>query len=191
MRAGIVCVTAVLIFAGQAGPVGGQPAAVAGPVATAEETVAGAGLEQEVRELNSTLGQLVELLRRQLESSNAAVLMQRVQLMTARIAPLEQELRAARAEQQGHQSSLDDLDLSTTSLEADLDRQVEEERLTVEEARGIMEQQEQVVDQRRKQLEARLWEATQRVIDLEQRLTARRREIETWEGEIDRVLGLR
>ena len=165
--------------------------AMAGPGAATQEPVGGAGLEREVQELNSTLGELVELLRRQLESSNAAVLMQRVQLMTARMAPVEEELRTARAEQQSQQNALDDLELSTTSLEADLDRQVEEERITAEEARGILEQQKQVIDQRREQVESRLWEATQRVIDLEQRLKARRTEIETWEGEIDRALGLR
>lgn len=44
---------------------------------------------------------------------------------------------------------------------------------------------------RRKQIRDRLWQAEQRVIDLEQRLDRRRVEIETWEGEIDRYLGLR
>ena len=181
MKAGIAGTTVMLILVG----------ALAGPRAAAQEPVAGAGLEREVRQLNSTLGELVELLRRQLESSNAAVLMQRVQLMTARMAPLEEELRTARAEAQSQQNSLDDLELSATSLEADLDRQVEEERITADEARGILEQQEQVIAQRREQLDDRLWEARQRVITLEQRLKARQTEIETWEGEIDRALGLR
>lgn len=181
MRAGIAGTILMLILAG----------ALAAPRAVAQEPVVGAGLEREVRELNSTLEELVELLRRQLESSNAAVLMQRVQLMTARIAPLEEELRTARAEAQSQQNSLDDLELSTTSMEANLDREVEEERITTEEARSVLEQHEQVTTQRREQLEGRLWEARQRVIDLEQRLKARRTEIETWEGEIDRALGLR
>lgn len=149
------------------------------------------GLEREVRQLNATLGQLVELLRRQLESSNAAVLMQRVQLMTSGIAPLDQELRSARSEQQGRQSELDELELSAATFETQLERNVEDGDISAEHARGLREEQQLVYEQRKKQLEDRLWALQQRVIDLEQRLDDRRTEIETWEGEIDRVLGLR
>jgi len=171
----------VLILAGLA----------AAPTPATEEPLSSAGLEQEVRDLNATLGQLVELLRRQLESSNVAMLMQRVQLMTSRIAPLEEELRSARAEQQSQQSALNDLELSTTSFEAQMEREVEEDRITAEHARNLLDQQRPVFDQRKKQIEDRLWAVEQRVIDLVQRLDTRRTEIETWEGEIDRALGLR
>ncbi len=167
-------------------------AAVAALPATAqEEPLRDAGLEHEVRALNATLGELVELLRRQLESSNAAVLMQRVQLMTSRIAPLEEELRGARADVDGFQSELDELELSATNFEAQLEREIADGQISEERARSLREQQLPGLEQRREQIGERLWTARQRVIDLEQRLAARRAEIETWEGEIDRVLGLR
>ncbi len=159
------------------------------PAPAAEEPLSSPGLEQEVRKLNTTLGQLVDLLRRQLESSNAAVLMQRVQLMTTRIAPVEQELRTARAEQQGLQNELDELELAAASIEAQVEHQLEEGEITADEARGVLDRQ--MFDQRKKQVEDRLWTAQQLVIGLEQRIDSRRTEIETWEGEIDRVLGLR
>ena len=51
-------------------------------------------------------------------SSNAAVLMQRVQLMTSRIAPLEVELREGRDESQKLQRELDETKLSAARFEA-------------------------------------------------------------------------
>ncbi len=166
-------------------------ALTAAPASRAQEPVDGAGLEREVRALNTTLSELVELLRRQLESSNAAVLMQRVQLMTARIAPLEEELRSSRSERQGLENNLNEIELSVASFEAQLEREVEEEKITAEHARNLLEQQRPPLEQRKKQLGDQLWTVQQRVIDLEQRLDRRRTEIETWEGEIDRALGLR
>jgi len=150
-----------------------------------------AGLERQVRQLNETLGQLVELLRRQLEGSNATVLMQRVQLMTNRMAPLEEELRTARAVELDLQNQLGDLETSANSYRTHLETEVEMGEITEEEARIRSDQQERLLSESRKQTENRLWTAQQRVIDLEQALTARRAELETWEGEIDRVLGLR
>jgi chromosome segregation ATPase len=161
------------------------------PLRAAEPAPDDAGLSVELRRLDATLGRLVQLLERQLESGNAAVLMQRVQLMTSRMAPLEQELRAARSEQEGHQGELEDLELAALSLESQMERETEEGQIEEEQARGLLEQQRQVFDARKKQIEDRLWAAQQRVIGLEQRLDARRTEIETWEGEIDRALGLR
>lgn len=150
-----------------------------------------AGLEHEVRQLNATLGQLVELMRRQLESGNAAVLMQRVQLMTNRMAPLEEELRSARAKQSSEQMQLDDLELSESSYRGHLETQIEIGEITEEEARIRGYEQERMGAENQKLIENRLWAAQQRVIDLEQAIAARRAELETWEGEIDRVLGLR
>ena len=165
-------------------------AAVGAPL-TAEEPVTGPGLEREVRQLNATLAELVELLRRQLESSNAAVLMQRVQLMTSRIAPLEDELRIARGELGKQERELEEITLSAASWEASIETQVEQGNMTEEQARILTEGERPVLEQRKKQIEDRLWATRQRVIDLEQRLDKRRAEIETWEVEIDRVLGLR
>ena len=164
---------------------------VPAPTMAAQEVPEGAGLEREVRQLNTTLGQLVELLRRQLESGNAAVLMQRVQLMTSRMTPLEQELRSARAEQDVRQRELDDLKVSAASFETQIDNDREQGHITEEQARGLVDQQQEVLGLRERQIQDRLWAAQQRVIDLEQSLSTRRTEIETWEGEIDRVLGLR
>ena len=154
-----------------------------------QEPLRDTGLEREVRSLNVTLARLVELLERQLESSSAAVLMQRVQLMTSRIAPLEVELRTARATYEGMQGELDELEISAGSFEALLEGELERGEITAEEARAALDRQ--MIDQRRRQIEDRLWSAQQTVIDLEQRLDKRRTEIETWEGEIDRALGLR
>ena len=166
-------------------------AAAAGSPLAAQAPPADAGLEQEVRRLNVTLSELVELLRRQLESSNAAVLMQRVQLMTSRMAPAEEELRTARAALAGAEGEKEDLELSVTNFAAQIERDLAEGNITDEQARLIREQQDAVLEQRTKQIQGRIWSARQRVIDLEQDLAVRRAELETWEGEIDRVLGLR
>jgi hypothetical protein len=163
---------------------------VAPPLA-AEPPPASDGLERELRQLNTTLGELVELLRLQLESSNATVLMQRVQLMTSRIAPLEERLRSARAEQLSERRQLDDLALSESSYRGHLETQVEIGEINEEEASIRWDQQQRTFAENKKQIEDRLWAAQQRVIDLEQAIAARRAELETWEGEIDRVLGLR
>jgi len=161
------------------------------PSRAAEPASDDAGLSVELRRLDATLGRLVQLLERRLESGNAAVLMQRVQLMTSRMAPLEQELREARDEHAGQERELDDLEIAALSFETQVERDVEEGQIEEEQARTLLEQQQQVLDQRKKQIEDRLWAARQRVIVLEQKLEARRTEIETWEGEIDRALGLR
>ena len=63
-------------------------------------------------------------------------------------------------------------------------------RVDEEEARVLLYEHERVSAESRKQIENRLWTAQQRVIDLEQAIAARRAELETWQGEIDRVLGL-
>ena len=70
-------------------------------------------------------------------------------------------------------------------------RAVEVEEMSAEEVRRIVDQEQPIFDQRKRQVGERLWAAQQLVIDLEQRLARRRAELETWEGEIDRVLGLR
>lgn len=159
--------------------------------AVAEEPLPASGLERELRDLNDTLGELVTLLRRQVESDSADLLLRRVQLMTSRIAPLEQELRGARGEVDGLQGELDEIEVAATNFEAQLEREIADGQITEERARSLREQQYPGLDQRREQLGERLWTARQRVIDLEQTLEARRAEIETWEGEIDRYLGLR
>ena len=165
-------------------------AAAAAPLA-AQDPAEDAGLERELRRLDVTLGRLVQLLERQLESSNAAVLMQRVQLMTNRMAPMEQELRAARSEVGGLEDALAEIDLAAASFAAQLDRDLAEGNITDEQARDLLTREEPLSRRRKEHIEARLWAARQRMIDLEQGLDARRAELETWEGEIDRVLGLR
>lgn len=147
-----------------------------------------AGLEQEVRALNGTLRELVELIRRQLESDNAALLMQRVGHMTRRIAPLEQELQTARAEERRLQNQFDGLELMASSVEDQIVRRMDEGEVDAEEGRGLMEQQQSALELQREQLEGKLWAAKQRVIDLEQVLELRHAEIESWEGRIDQAL---
>ncbi len=181
MRAMMAKALVILILAGAA-----VPATLA-----AQEPLEATGLEREVRQLNVTLGRIVELMQRQLESSNAAVLMQRVQLMTNRIAPLEEELRAARGVVRDQQRQLDDADLSDSSFRGNLEIQIEIDEIDEEEARVLQYEHDRMSVENRKQIEGRLWTAQQRVIDLEQAIAARRAELETWEGEIDRVLGLR
>ena len=180
MRATVVALT----FLTLAGVMPGEPLAAQAPPPEA-------GLEHEVRQLNDTLGELVELLRQQLESTNAAVLMQRVQLMTSRIAPLEAELRTARDEQSDLQDRLDDIDLSEAAIRGSVETQIELGQVSEEEARLRLEEHARITIENRKQTESRLWAAQQRVIDLEQAIAAQRTVLETWEGEIDRVLGLR
>ena len=180
MRAMTFKALVLLILAGAAAP----------GVLAAQEAAETSGLEREVRQLNVTLGRMVELMRQQLESSNAAVLMQRVQLMTTRLEPLEDELRAARDAALGHQKQLDDTELSDSSYRGHLDTRVEIGEIDEEEARVLLYEHQRVLAESRKQIESRLWTAQQRVIDLEQAIAARRAELETWQGEIDRVLGL-
>ena len=170
----------LLILAGAAAP----------GMLAAQGAVEASGLEREVRQLNVTLGRMVELMQRQLESSNAAVLMQRVQLMTTRLEPLENELRSARDLVLDQQKQLDDADLSVSSYRGHLDTRVEIGEIDEEEARVLLYEHERISAESRKQIENRLWTAQQRVIDLEQAISSRRAELETWQGEIDRVLGL-
>jgi hypothetical protein len=165
--------------------------ATAVPAHTAEAPLVEAGLEEEVRALNDTLVELVELLRRQLESSNAAVLMQRVQLMTNRIAPIEEELHTARKEARGLEDEAESMKLAADEHEAHLERSVATGETTDEQARQELELQLAMFTSRQKQVGDRLWRAQQRVIDLEFFNDTATTEIYTWEGEIDRVLGLR
>ncbi len=165
-------------------------AAAAAPQPPAAAQALPTGLEAEVRALNTTLGELVGLLRRQLEGQYAGVLMQRVQLMTSRMAPLEEELRGARSEQRGLSEDLDRMELIGEQVEAQYQAELAG-GADPEQAEAGRERMRADLELRRKQIRDRLWQAEQRVIDLEQRLDRRRVEIETWEGEIDRYLGLR
>lgn len=165
-------------------------AAAAAPQPPAAAQALPTGLEAEVRALNTTLGELVGLLRRQLEGQYAGVLMQRVQLMTSRMAPLEEQLRGARSEQRGLSEDLDRMELIGEQVEAQYQAELAG-GADPEQAEAGRERMRADLELRRKQIRDRLWQAEQRVIDLEQRLDRRRVEIETWEGEIDRYLGLR
>ena len=68
--------------------------------------------------------------------------MQRVQLMNSRMAPLEEELRSARAEQGDLQGQLDDMQVSAASFESQLENDREQGQITDEQARGLLEQQQ-------------------------------------------------
>lgn len=143
-------------------------------------------LEQEVRQLNRSVQELVVLLRDHLAHQDVDLLLKRVEIGLQKIAPLEQELKDLRARRVADEESLNQLRIAMTmvqTLEQDGTGSTSDD--TAQTARKVQLEAEV------KRLRRRLSETEQRIVEVEGKLAQEQRDLQQWELLIDRRLGQR
>ena len=154
------------------------PLAAAAQVASAPSDPIAAQLEQ----LNTTLKQLVVLLNKQSDLQDLDLLMKRVQLVDSRIGELERRLRTAEADLRNEQTKQATLEQQLKGVNAELQRHNPNIPATELEAMAAHTEAElKRVQQRGSQL-------TQEIAALESELAARRDDLRSWQGILDRRL---
>lgn len=138
-------------------------------------------LAEELRLLNTTLTEIKELLERQAETQGLDLLMKRMELSSAQAAEIEKRLREA----EGRRQAVDD---ELTQLEERM------EFITADYEGGGFDgaQYETYVEQadaQRRRLGERLREIEGEIAGIENRLAAKRRDLDDWQTYIDRRLG--
>ncbi|MDX1502560.1 MAG: hypothetical protein R3325_09355 [Thermoanaerobaculia bacterium] len=150
---------------------------------TAATAPAETAVAAELTKLNATLTDIKTLLERLAETQGLDLLMKRMELSSARVTELESRLRGARAERT---SVVDERARLQTNMEAYL---AELERRSREDTEGELEAFTLQFEAGLERFEARLRDLDDEIARLENLLDARRRELEDWQGYIDRRLG--
>ena len=145
-------------------------------------------LLQEVTELNTSMKEIADLLRQAVDRQQTALLLQRLQLKSRGVAPLEEGLRRARSEQEGVATSLAQLEQHLEFLEERRRDQEERQGLVAEDSDLKMEERQMTLELNL--LEEKLSMLNQRIFDLENDLLNRQSEIRDWEDYLDDQLGL-
>jgi len=161
----------------------GGPARAQEPAAPAERE-----LSSQVEELNRTLHEIADLLRKHLEGQQVDQLMKRIDMQTRSLAPLEQELRDARAERHGVAESLREIEAHVEFLDEQM-RDTAQQPISMDDSSYAAERKRLAVQV--ELLRERLEASDATVYELEDRLQARRNEIRAWEELVDEALGLR
>jgi len=152
-------------------------AAAAQSVPASADPVAG-----QLEQLNGTLKQLVVLLNRQTDLQDLDLLMKRVQLGDGRVAELERRLRMEQADLQAAEKEQAALEQRLIEVNAELQRHNPNIPATeLESMVAHMEADIKTVRQRSGQL-------AQDVAALQGELAARREEVRSWQGILDRRL---
>ena len=145
-----------------------------------------ASLEQEVSGIRSALEEIVVLLRAQASDQRAELLLRQLTIKSARLSPIESELRSAR-------TSLAEVEDEIVRLEI-YESEIEDRRLRLEgrvdneaELEGLRMEQAQVIIGA-KEAETRRWQFEQRVVELENQQRRLLDEVATLEQRIDELL---
>lgn len=156
-------------------PVAGrtQPAAAPAPEITL--------VEAQLR-LNGTLGEIRELLARQLEGQSLALLLDRSRLAAEQAERIESRLSSARSEQR----SLEDQRARLEGALANMSQRAEAARDESELAR--LESATEQLERDIQRLRGRSRDLAAEVGELESRLAAKREEAEGWQDTVDRRL---
>ncbi len=178
----IVCwtATAAVALLGAGGPASSAPNPPASPADP---------LAQQVAEVSRTLKELVGLLREQLKAQRADTLMNRLDLKTRALAPLEATLAGTRSECRSLQDQIAQIRARQEQVDSQMSEMGRapapgrpEEQLKAEKA-----EHEMIL----KVLGDRLGAAEQRALEMESDLAGRRSEIKALEEQVDAHLGLR
>jgi chromosome segregation ATPase len=152
--------------------------ALADPPAPAADDVA-----MELAKLNTTLREIVGLLRKQQESDELALLVKRVELSEARLAERERALKAAQSERRALDSERGHLEMRLEMLAAEVDRRGSE--IPTAEVETMTKRIE--ADLRR--LRQRSNEVANEVAGLENAVASQSAEVQAWQAALDRRLG--
>ena len=150
---------------------------------------------EELARLNRTVEELVAVMRQHLSGQRIELLMRQVEIKRAKVAPIEQALRAAR---ETKENAEDQLRTSKYSLEQMLQSMADgfgarpggesptpEERAEMEKAIDQMTRQHEFEV---KLVRDRLAAAEDRIQELENELAPAKAELQHWEGLVDREL---
>lgn len=138
--------------------------------------------EDPLLEIASALGRIAAAMEKQLESGRLDLLLRREESNQRRLDAIDDQLRAARREQQEGQQQLQRLDMELRRL-ADLDAA---EAMGWD--RASIDLQVQNLEFESGAIRARLGELESTIGGLEQERTRRQRELEDWRAFIDREL---
>lgn len=161
------------------------------PAGAGEPGVSQANVGQEVARLNVTLKELVTLLRQQLAGQRIELLMWQVELKRDKLAPLENELRSARAAQEGAEAELHQLQLSQEQSTDSIANEFEGGDGSPEQR----EQMERMAEQMSRHFTLQIKLTKERIAALEQKIqvlegdaSTARAEVEHWEAMVEREL---
>jgi chromosome segregation ATPase len=152
-----------------------------GPACLAQTGESPRPIARELATLNTTLKEIAQLLRQQVEVQDLDLLMKRLQLSEGQISDTEKRLSSARGELRSVEAEIGDLERR---------RQLPEE---LEQAGSGMEpaQAEAIAAQAESELRVvrkRIGEITNEIADLEVRLSEQREEAKGWRSVLDRRL---
>lgn len=166
-----------------------------GAGALAAQEPAPASVAEELARLNRTLQQLVAVAQQQLGGQRIELLMRQVEIKRAKVAPLEQALRAAREARDNAEEQLRSLQLSREqvleSVALSFEAAPEATGLGTEDRERMEETVAQMVrqhDQELKMLRERIASAEERIQVLENDLAPAKAELQHWEAQVDREL---
>lgn len=167
------CLAAGLLAGFLALPIGATEGAAPGTVA------------EELARIRGALDRLVALMEGQSTAGQTDLLMRRLEVAVARLAPDEAALRRQREQVDKAQEEKEQYERM---------RQVWEEQLAASDGDSVSEEtlrrQQAAYEAQLEQLEQRRWQAEQRMRDLEASLDERRAVVRALEAEIDRRLGI-
>lgn len=145
-------------------------------------------LEQEVRQLNRSVQELVALLRDYLARQDVDLLLKRVEIGLQKIGPLNQELASLRAQNLADEEQLGKNRSALTAIQT---REAEggaspDPQVTTDDATRKVQ-----LDAEIKRLRRRISATEQRIVEVEGKLAQEQRDLQQWETLIDRRLGQR
>lgn len=144
-------------------------------------------LEQEVRQLNRSVQELVALLRDYLSHQDVDLLLKRVEIGLQKIAPLDQELKDLRVQKAADEESLNQMRIAMTMFQT-----LEQDGAGSEASEDTAQIAQKVqLEAEVKRLRRRISETEQRIVEVEGKLTQEQRDLQQWETLIDRRLGQR
>jgi chromosome segregation ATPase len=160
-----------------------------GSAAEAQST----SLEQEVTKLNQSVQELVALLREYLAHQEVDLRLKRVELGLQKLVPLNQELTTLRAKKSADEELLGQLRSARTALEARESQDGDGTGADPQAAQAATDDAVRKVqlEEEAKRLKRRISEAEQRIAELENVLAQEQRNLQLWEAEVDRRLGVR
>jgi chromosome segregation ATPase len=145
-------------------------------------------LEQEVRQLNQSVQELVALLRAYFAHRDVDLLLRRVEIGLQKIGPLNQELTSLRAQNFADEEQLGKNRSALTAIQT---REAEDgtspdPQVTTDDATRKVQLEAEI-----KRLRRRISETEQRIVEVENELAEGQRNLQQWEALIDRLLGQR
>lgn len=141
-----------------------------------------ATLQSEIARLNQSIAQLVTMLRENMERQRLDLMLRRVEILHLDLAPLQEELRSARADKR----SLEEEQMRLQTLFNDLEQQMSRSHDDAQVLRTSEEdQREHDLKVQLKFLAGRVDSAEQRIVELENELADKRRQIDFFEGIVD------